>query len=211
LYPAEFVAGDYFDYLPVADGSVGFAIGDVAGHGFAPALLMCSLHTILRLVSRSRSDVGEIMSLGNRHYFEVAEEERFVTLLLGLLNPQSRVFTYASAGHPFGYVLDDSGAVKRQLRGGGLPLGILSDSEYRADGAVVLDPGDVVLMFTDGVQEARSREEVAFGPQRVLEVARANRAKTAAGIIESLHLAVCEFTKREKPADDITAVVIKVG
>jgi len=75
---------------------------------------------------------------------------------------------------------------------------------------ITLDPGDIVVLLTDGLQEAMSPAHEQFGRDRVLEVVRAHRTRKAAQIVESLYLAVCDFSQREKPADDVTAIVIKV-
>ncbi len=209
-YPAEFAAGDYFDYLLMRDKSLAVAIGDVSGHGFAPALLMASTHAYLHSLVETHTEVDEILTLANSILIKQTEDDRFVTLLLGRLDPQTRSFVYASAGHPTGYVLDASGEVKARLESTAFPLGVLPDTEFPAGDPIQLQPGDLVLLLTDGMLEARSPEDVCFGVQRVLETARANRDRTAAEIIESLYQAVRVFSQREKPHDDVTAVVIKV-
>jgi serine phosphatase RsbU (regulator of sigma subunit) len=208
-YPAEFTAGDFFDYLMMPNGIVGFVISDVSGHGFGPALLMASTSTLIRLLTETHTDVGEILARVNR-FLAKETDDRFVTLLLACLDPQSRSFHYASAGHPTGYVLDSAGIVKARLESRALPLAVFPVTEFPAAGPIVLQPGDIVVLLTDGIQEAMSPAGEQFGTDRLLEVVRAHRTLKAAQIVESLYRAVCEFSQREKPTDDVTAIVIKV-
>ena len=191
------------------NGTVGFVISDVSGHGFGPALLMASTSTLIRLLAETQTDVGEILGRVNR-FLAKETDDHFVTLLLGCLDPQSRSFQYASGGHPTGYILDSSGAVKARLESTAPPLAISPATEFPAADPITLDPGDIVVLLTDGIQEAMSPAEEQFGTDRVLEVVRAHRTRKAAQIVESLYRAVCEFSQREKPADDVTAIVIKV-
>lgn len=209
-HPAEFAAGDYFDYLPMPDESMGFAIADVSGHGFAPALVMASTRALVRSLTKTHTKVDEILAVANSVLTEETEEDRFVTLLLGRLDPWTRSFVYASAGHPTGYVFDSSGVVKAHLESTGFPLGIVPQAEFPIADEIVLEAGDMVLLLTDGFQEARSPQGVHFGTQRALELVRINRRRTASEIVESLYQAVRQFSGQERMADDITVVVIKV-
>jgi serine phosphatase RsbU (regulator of sigma subunit) len=210
VYPAAFTAGDFFDYLAMPDGNVGFVVSDVSGHGFGPSLLMASASTLFRLLAETHLDLGEIMAKVNRFLAKETDDDEFVTLLLVCLNPRTGSIVYASAGHPPGYVLDASGAVKAQLQSTGFPLAVSPDSAFPVAGPVKLDPGDIVLLMTDGLHDAASLDGAAYGSGRVLEIVRANRTKTASAIINNLYRDVCEFSHREKPVDDVTLVVIKV-
>ena len=209
-HPAEFTGGDTFDYLPMQDGSLGVAIGDVTGHGFAPALLMASIHATLRLLAQTSGDPGAILTRANRILVEETEDDRFVTFFLGRLDARSRSFAYCSAGHPTGYVLDALGNIKTQLKSVGLPLGILPDARYAALGPLPLEPGDLILLVTDGIGESQSPQAEPFGEDRILQVVRQLRDQPSRAIIEGLHRAALDFSQREKPIDDMTVVVVKV-
>lgn len=111
-HAAEATGGDYFDYLPMLHDRLGVVVGDVTGHGIGPALLMAETRAYLRILARNREDVGEILTRANRVLAEDIGYERFITMLLVSLDPQSRTFTYANAGHPAGYVLG-AGATSR--------------------------------------------------------------------------------------------------
>lgn len=210
VYPAEFAAGDYFDYLPMRDGSLAVVIGDVSGHGVGPALIMATTHALLRALVNHHTQLGEFLGEVNSILVKETEEDRFVTLLFGCLDVESRTFVYVNAGHPAGYVLDSSGRVKSRLESTTFPLAILPDAEFPTAGPVALEPGDVVLLLTDGIPDARSPQDVLFGTERMLQVVRDNLDKTARQITESLYHAVRDFSGGKKLADDVTAVVIKI-
>lgn len=208
-YPAEFTAGDFFDYLTMPNGTMGFVIGDVLGHGFSSALLMASTSTLVRLLAETHREVDEILEKVNRFLMKETENS-FVTLLLARLDPQTRSFVYASGGHPAGYILDSSGAMKACLESTSLPLAIFADTEFPAAQPIILEPGDLVVLLTDGIQEAISPDERMLGIPRVLDVVRANQTKAAADIVKALRQLVYEFSQSEKLVDDLTAIVIKV-
>jgi serine phosphatase RsbU (regulator of sigma subunit) len=210
LSPAQFAAGDYFDYLTMADGSLGFVIGDVAGHGFGPALLMAATSGHLRSLVREHDDIEEVLRLLNVALVEGTKGEHFVTMFLGRLDRQTRSFAYTSAGHPSGYVLDGLGQVKAELKSTGLPLAVTLDAEFPAGPTVMLEPGNTVLLLTDGFLEATSPAMEAFDWGHVLEVVRANIDEPASEIIKRLYQAVREFAQQETLDDDLTAVVFKV-
>src|SRR5207253_2834244 len=128
-YPAEATGGDYFDYIPMRGGSLGIVIGDVSGHGFGPALLMAETRAYLRAFIMTSNDVADIVGLLNRALASDTEDDRFATLLLGRLEPQSRSFVYVSAGHATGYVLNPDGTVKTPLISTCVPLAIMPDAE----------------------------------------------------------------------------------
>lgn len=209
FYPAEFTAGDFFDYLSMPNGRLGFVVSDVSGHGFGASLLMASTSALFRSLSETLADVGEILGKVNR-FLAKETDSHFVTAFLGCLDPDHRWFRYSSGGHPTGYVLDASNAVKARLESTAPPLAISPATEFPAAEPVALARGDIVVLLTDGILEAMSPADELFGTDRVLEIVRANRAKKASQIVECLHRAVCEFAQRKKPADDVTAIVIKV-
>jgi PAS domain S-box-containing protein len=208
-YPAEFAAGDHFDYLAMPNGSIGVVIGDVVGHGIGPALVMASAHAHLRSLAEVCTDVDEILSRANRFLFQETEAEIFVTLLFAHFDIRSRTLTYASAGHPTAYLLDSRGDVKAKLPSTSLPLGILPDTQYSISDPIALDPGDITLLFTDGLIEAASANDNPFGENRVIQAVRRNCSESARKITESLYQAVVEFSGDKKLSDDVTLVVIK--
>ena len=208
-HAAEATGGDYFDYLPMLRNRLGVVVGDVTGHGIGPALLMAETRAYLRILARNREDVGEILTRANRVLAEDIGYERFITMLLVSLDPEKRAFTFANAGHPAGYVLGADGGIKARLKRTGLPLGIKPDMAYPRASAIDLAAGDILLLLTDGIEEAMSPDETIFGTERILETVRANREKSAREIVDSLYGAVRQFAQNTPQLDDVTAVVIK--
>lgn len=209
-FPADAACGDYFDYLPMPAGRLGLVVADITGHGVGPAMLMAETRAYLRLLTRNREKLEEILSLANRSLAEDVGNERFVTLVLAQLDPQARTLTYGNAGHPAGYVMDASGAVKATLRSTGPPLGIAPSAQFRASTPMALTAGDVVLLLTDGIEETVAPDNSLYESARALEFLRQNRALPAADIVRGLYDSVREFARGNPLADDITALVIKV-
>ena len=209
-YPAEATGGDYFDYLSMADGCLGIVVADVTGHGVGPALLMAETRAYLRTLALNASDAGDILTRANRVLAEDVDFERFVTVILARLDPRSQSLDYASAGHPSGYVLDAAGQVKASLKRLGVPLGIQPDIHYAASPVISLSAGDIVLLLTDGIEEAMSPDDTLFGVDSILKVVRAHSERTASEILDALYRGVRDFSHGLPQLDDLTVVVVKV-
>jgi serine phosphatase RsbU (regulator of sigma subunit) len=207
---AEATGGDYFDYIPMLDDCLGIVIADVSGHGFGPALLMASTRAYLRALAQTHRSVGSILTLANRFLVKEVGEDGFITLLLARLNPRTRSLVYASAGHQTGYLFDPAGIVKQPLESTSFPLGVVPDDEFVDAPAQELQPGEIVLLLTDGILEARATDETPFGRERALEVIRSHRDRPASEIVAALCRSVRDFCKNKTLIDDVTAIVIKV-
>jgi sigma-B regulation protein RsbU (phosphoserine phosphatase) len=209
-YPAEETGGDYFDYLAMKNDAVGIIVADVTGHGIGPALLMAETRAYLRSLASSSEDIGEILTTANRILAEDIGDERYVTLFLGKIDPKARTFSYASAGHPTGYLLGANGEIKTLLKRTAVPLGINPEAKYPPAVLVPWQSGDIVLVLTDGIEEAMAADESFFGIERTLAVVRQNREKSAREILDALYRAVRDFSGQSSQLDDVTAIVIKV-
>ncbi len=208
-FPADQTCGDYYDFLPMPDGRLGIAVGDVSGHGFSAALLMAETRAYLRSLARATTDLSEILGALNAFLLEDTEDQRFVTLMLALLDPARRTLVYAGAGHIHGYVLDGTGTTRHLLSSTGPPLGLFCDAAFPPSGELPLAAGDLLLLLTDGVTEAQNREGEFFGADRVLRCVAEARREDSARIVRRLHAAVSSFAP-EPQCDDITAVVGRV-
>ena len=208
-YPAEATGGDYFDYLPMLHDRLGVVVGDVTGHGVGPALLMAETRAYLRVLAGRREDVGEILTRANGILAEDVGTERFITLFLGRIDPKTRGFVYASAGHPAGYILNANGEIKTTLKRTSIPLGMRTDTQYSPTPEITLATGDLVLLLTDGIEETAAPDETLFGLDRILEVAREHRGQPAQNIVQSLYEAARTFSNHAPQIDDITVIVIK--
>ena len=209
LYPAEFAAGDHFDYLTTKKGAVGIVVGDVSGHGFDSALLMALVHAYMRLLVTIHDRIEDLLIHANALLSQEFEPGRYVTMFFAMLNPATRLLSYVNAGHPAGYLLDRNGRLKSEMGSTAFPLGLFADARIPASTDVVLEVGDLVLLMTDGVLEAESPGGVPFGAERALEVVRTNHQRTAEEIAAALHDAVCHHIGRTTFNDDLTLVVIK--
>jgi PAS domain S-box-containing protein len=195
---------------PLAGGGLGVALSDVAGHGVGPALLTTTTRASLHALRQTEGEIGTLLTLTNRLLADIVGD-RFVTLVLARLDPGKRSLVYASAGHPAGYVLDRSGAVETRLESLDPPLGAFPEHVLTSSATLTLEPGELVLLLTDGFLEACSPDGTAFGAERALGVLRANRHRSARDIVLALYQAVRAFSGNRPQLDDITAVVIKVG
>jgi sigma-B regulation protein RsbU (phosphoserine phosphatase) len=209
-FPTDHTCGDYYDFVPAADGRLGIAVGDVSGHGFGAALLMAETRAYLRSLSKTTADLGEILRQLNLLLHQDTEDERFVTLVLTLLDPGRRTLAYASAGHIDGYLLDASGAVRRVLDSTGIPLGILGEAKFASSPEIPLESGDLLLLLTDGAADAQDREGAFFETERVLRVVAEERHRSSTEIVRRLGAAVEEFARESPQHDDITVVVCRV-
>jgi serine phosphatase RsbU (regulator of sigma subunit) len=207
---AEAVGGDYFDYVPLADGSLGVVVGDATGHGFGPALMIMQTQAYVRALSMTHSSVGHILTLANRALADGTQWRRFVTLCFARLDPGGSSLTYSSAGHTEGYVLSASGEVKSRLRNTNLPLGLDPREMFQESEPVHLELGDLVLLISDGIVEAQSLSRKAFGVGALLDAVRSLRARPAREVVAGVLQAVQDFSSHLPPSDDMTAVAVKI-
>ena len=206
-HPAEAAGGDYFDYLHFRDGTIGFVVGDVSGHGIGPALLMAETRAYLQALANTCSDVGEILTLLNRFLTEDTDSDHFVTIFLGRMDPAQRSFVYASAGHQS--LLLDKESDAKPLDATAIPVGMMRSLTVPTAPAVTLKPGDLVLLLTDGIPEAHAPNGQMFGIDRVLDVVKSCRQQSAKEIVDALCHAAQSFSGHARQADDMTAMVLK--
>jgi PAS domain S-box-containing protein len=209
-YPAEATGGDYFDYLPMLNDCTGIVIGDVTGHGVGPALLMAETRAYLRILARNRENPAEILYRTNLVLAEDVGSERYVTLTLLQLDARAKTVSYANAGHIPGYIIGKDGATKHILKRTGPPLGLRGDATYTEGAQVQLVEGDLILLLTDGFEEALSPEEEFFGMKRVLDHIKAHQHEPADQIVRTLYQNFRQFTEDAMQLDDLTMVVAKV-
>ncbi len=207
-YPAESTGGDYYDYIPLNDGTLGIVIGDVCGHGFGPALLMAELRAYLRSLSHDYSDVAEIVTRANRLMSRDTRGEHFVTLFFAKVDPAGRSFHYASGGQGCFHI--GANGDTTHVSAAGTVLGVLPDALMPAGPPVAVQRGDVLLLMTDGIPETMSPAGEMFGNERAVNIVREHRDRSSRDMIDALYHATCTFADGGDQKDDITAVVIKV-
>ncbi len=207
--PAQEIGGDYFDFIAFPNGHLMIPLGDVSGHGVGAAMIMAETRAYVRALGLSGMHLGTILSFANSRLIEDTNGDHFVTLLLPLLNPYSRSLIYSNAGQVPGYIFDRKGDLRTTLDSTDIPLGLQPDWVFHNDRATMLESGDLVLLMSDGILEARSAEGNFFGAQRAIEVVRRHRREEPSVIIEHLIHEALVFC-RNIQADDMTAVVVKV-
>jgi len=208
--PADYASGDHFDYFTRPDGSVVVVIADVAGHGIDAAILMTMTHAWLRAFAGLGLGIGETLTRLNAVLIEQTDGDRFVTLAMLRIDPGTREMVFSNAGHPPGYVLGKDGALKSTLDSLSMPLVIDAGETFPVGEPVTLGPGDLVLLTTDGVIEARSPGGELFGSERALQAVRERIGRPNEEILNGLHAAVLKFTGPRGLADDVTAVLVKI-
>jgi CHASE2 domain-containing sensor protein len=207
--PCFAVGGDYFDYFKLEDGRLALAIADVAGKGVPAAILMSNLQAILRAECARGGSVPHVPAQANRQLMDsMGGNSKFVTFFYGALDPVARRLSYSNAGHNPPLVVRKNGGIE-ELSAGGLILGVFPLAEYE-EASVDLNPGDVVVLFTDGVTEAESRSGL-YGDERLHELLRREHGGSAAAIAEAICRDVDRFSHGLHQTDDVTVVVVKVA
>ncbi|QDU96834.1 PP2C family protein-serine/threonine phosphatase [Lignipirellula cremea] len=206
-FPADETGGDYFDYLPMGDGSYGLVIGDVGGHGIGPALLMAGLHSYLRALLVTHPHLSDTLFATNNLLTEDTQQERLVTLFFVELHPFTRQLRYAAAGQ-LGLLLRASGEVV-ELRDDNLPFGVALDCGYSVSDFLQLASGDWLLLYTDGLTERQTLANAAYGEQRLLDFVAEHRRLSAEEMVDAVFGDAMQFSTR-KQYDDITLLFTKV-
>src|SRR5215210_1520875 len=177
-FPSYQIGGDYYDFILCADGRLVVALGDVSGKGTSAALLMSSLHAAVHAQVASCRPITETVGAVNRYLADNTPANRFVTLFYAELDPATGALSFVNAGHNPPLIAHGSDGTLEQLGAGGLPLGILPDYDYH-EGRTQLNPGDVLVVYSDGVTETQNPEGEEFGAMRLQEVVAQNIERSA--------------------------------
>jgi serine phosphatase RsbU (regulator of sigma subunit) len=206
-FPCYEIGGDYYDFIQRTDGRLVVALGDVSGKGTAAALLMSSLHAAVHAQAGAHDSLVQTIGAVNGYLAESIPPNRFVTLFYAELDPGTGKLSFLNAGHNPPLIVHAGGTME-QLASGGLPLGIMSDAQYR-EGRAALYPGDVLVIYSDGVTEAVNPTGEEFGATRLYEVVSRNLDGSAAAIRDRIESALSKFCQGTPAADDITLVIVK--
>ncbi len=206
--PHDEVGGDYFDFIRVSDSRLGIAIADVSGKGIPAALIMAGFRMSLLAEIRNEFTMRAVMRKVNTLLHESTERDKFVTLFYGVLDWKNRSLSFSNAGHNPPLLLRGDGRAQYLLEGG-VALGVLPDARYE-ERPVALHPGDVLLLYTDGVSEAESPTGEQFGTERLERCLRRLAAGTAQEILKGVVDEVTAYAGEHGVDDDLTLVVVKV-
>ena len=201
------IGGDYYDFIPRHDGKMLVALGDVSGKGTSASLLMSSLHAAVHGQVAAKTPLDKMVTSVNVYLAENTPANRFITLFVAELEPATGELTFINAGHNPPLIGRADGTIE-MLESGGLPLGLMPFAEYEP-GSAQLNPGDVLVIYSDGVSEANNLAEDEFGMDRLQAVVKANVGQSASGIRDKVEAALSDFTGTAAPNDDITLVIVK--
>lgn len=204
------VAGDLFDVVQLPCGRVAVFLGDVAGKGISAAILMATAQSHLNLALKTTGDLAAAVRSVNAHVCAHAAESRFISLWIGIFDPQTRMVTYVDAGHGHWLVRPASG-VSHRVNGestGGIPLGIDEKFEYIA-GSLTLEAGDRLIVFSDGVVEQPGESGQMFGIERSIDALR--ESPEPASDVSRLFDSVISFAGTSDLADDTTVASVRLG
>jgi len=203
MVTAKEVGGDLYDFFLLDEEHLGFVIGDVSGKGVPAALFMAVARTLLRATAETQKDPGACFSYMNRMLLERNAADMFVTLLYVVLNTTTGELDYANAGHNPPYIYSRDGRFRKLPQKSGPILGLLEGVEYRTL-TTRIEPGEGMLLYTDGVTEAIDKDDQFFGEERLEAYLAERKPGDAASLVLGLKAAVEEFAKNMPQADDIT-------
>jgi phosphoserine phosphatase RsbU/P len=203
--PCRSIGGDFYDYVDLSNGSLGFALGDVAGKGPPAALLSAMMQGIFAAQAASSDPPSQTVSRVNLALYRRGIESRFVTLMYGALYPDGRL-QYCNAGHNPPLVVGPKD-FKRLERGGPI-VGLFEGATYEEE-TVSLTAGDWLIVYSDGVSEALSAEGEEYGESRILSCVRKNLEMEPQALLDSLFADVRDFARGAAQSDDITAMVLR--
>src|SRR5688572_13409748 len=205
--PCRSIGGDFYDYVELPDGALGFALGDVAGKGPPAALLSAMMQGMFAAQAARSEPPSTTISRVNLALYRRGIESRFVTLMYGALSEDGKL-NYCNAGHNPPLVISGKGDNVRRLECGGPIVGLFEGAPYDEE-TVILAPGDWLIVFSDGVSEALSAEGDEYGESRIVTVVQQNAAVEPQQLLEAIFADVRAFATGAAQSDDITAMVLR--
>jgi sigma-B regulation protein RsbU (phosphoserine phosphatase) len=205
--PTDEIGGDYFDYIPLSNNRLGLAVADVSGHGIPAAMVMTAFRALLRTKAIGKSGPATIANTIDRLLPEFTGNKHFVTVLYAVLEPISGDLTYISCGHPPPLLVRANGEVEK-LNRHNPALGIFQNLHHQ-DEESNLAPGDILVLYTDGVTEIMNEHNVSFGVQRMGQVIRENQQLSAADLVLKVIRATGAFTAHYGFLDDFTLIIVR--
>jgi sigma-B regulation protein RsbU (phosphoserine phosphatase) len=210
--PASGVGGDYYDFIRLDDGCLGIAIGDVSGKGIAAALMMASLQASLRgQTIKPCATLSEMIGHINRLVFDASASNRYATFFYAQYDPVTRLLRYCNAGHNPPMLCRRTNGYDSfySLDEGGTVIGLFPNISYH-ETTIQVEPGDILIGYTDGISEAMNMQEEEFGEDRLREIVRRCDSRSASDMITCMLSRVDAFTSEAPQHDDMTVIVVRV-
>jgi phosphoserine phosphatase RsbU/P len=208
MVPAKEVGGDFFDFFLLDPEHLGFVIGDVSGKGVPAALFMAVSRTLLRAFAQHRATPGDCLAYMNSNLTAQSDSAMFTTVFYGILDTRSGELQFANGGHNRPYVLAVDGQPRPLSEESGPIVGIMDGFSYDTYTGR-LAPGETLVLYTDGVTEARDKNDAFFGDRRLEQLLAVHCGESAEQLVASLHAAVQDFAIGEPQADDITVLALR--
>ena len=208
LQPAREVGGDLYDFFFVGPDHFYVIIGDVSGKGVPAALFMSSTRALIRAYAKTEVSADHILNQVNKELSENNETAMFVTLFLGILNIHTGELLYVNAGHNPPYVCRNTAQIETVSGGGGIALGVLEDVQYMGS-SIRLCPGDMLVMYTDGVTEAMNPRQDFYSEERLEELLGATSDDLSTDIVAKIKEDIMTFANGADQSDDITLLALK--
>lgn len=207
--PCDETSGDYYDVIPLAEGRLALAVGDVSGHGLGPALLMASTRALLHVLLRVQPDLVRVMTELNEQLARDMPDNAFVSLFVARLDPAAAVLEYVSAGHNPPLLARADGRIEELPRTGAV-LGVTTALGFEASAAWRLAPGDALMLYTDGLYEAQDAAGRMYGEERLKASLQrhADGARSAGEVLDGVVGDLLAHTQEVPLADDLTCLVL---
>jgi sigma-B regulation protein RsbU (phosphoserine phosphatase) len=208
LEPAREMSGDFYDFIALPNGRIGLVIADVADKGMGSALYMALSRTLIRTFAPDFDTAPEqVLRAANQRVLSETSSDLFVTVFYAILDPATGLLTYCNAGHNPPFLYSANGSGMQALRRTAIPIGVLDDAAWEQS-TVTMQPGDLLLMYTDGVTEAEDEFEDFFGEERLQAVTNANLGRSVDIIEDKVVMAVLDFVGDAPQFDDITLMLL---
>jgi sigma-B regulation protein RsbU (phosphoserine phosphatase) len=205
--PAQAIGGDYFDFIPIDGSRIGVCLGDVTGKGLPAALLMSNVQATLRGQTLVSISPKECIMRSNRLLYQSTSPEKFVTLFYGMLDTEKHSIWFSNAGHDNPYLISANGEMKR-LKTGGTVLSVMEEFPFEEE-MVELKPGDVIVIYSDGITEAMNSADELYGEERLVEVLKKSKDLSAKELIDMVVSEAREHAAGHPQSDDMTIVVVR--
>lgn len=206
---ANRVGGDYYDFIPLDDTRLAVVIADVSGHDIASAIVMAMGRNMVRTLFGQGLKASQIMARTSQILRQDTQSSRYITMFLGVLDSRKMTMTYCNAGHNYPLYLASKSEKFDSLATGGFPLGLVDDDTYQEE-TIELSPGDLLILYTDGLIEAQAPSGDMFELDRLESTILSHRNEPVEKLCDTLYEKALDFTEQEKLQDDFTFLAIRV-
>lgn len=206
--PAMEVGGDFYDFIQLPDNRYGIVIADVAGKSIPAAIFMALSRTIIRANIANQKKISNVLASANKMIESDATQGMFVTLLYGVIDEDGLAFRYSNAGHYPPLIFRSANCTFEKEDVTGIALGVIRDANY-LENIILISPGDIIALYTDGVTEAMNNNGEMYGEERLLDVISSHCQENAKDIVDQVLENIKSFTEKKEQQDDLTLVILK--